>query len=181
MTLPKGSLHPASSNDRRALLSALEFVACVRVQFAQIVGTVVGQRVSFEPRPQIFDGVDVRCVRRQERDLDMPVQSVQILSHETAAMCPQTIPDDQQRLLQVGFERLEETDDFLLLDAALVQPEQTIGARESGNDRDVIPVEVELDDGGLPLGRPCAHPCWAFADAGLVHKDDQAAFSLGFF
>ena len=59
--------------------------------------------------------VDVRCVQRQERDLDMPVQSVQILAHETAAMRPLAIPDAQQRLLQVGFERLEEADEFVLL------------------------------------------------------------------
>ena len=35
----------------------------------------------------------------------------------------------------------------------LVQPEQTVGVRESGNHRDVVPVEVKLDD-----GRPTLEP-----------------------
>jgi hypothetical protein len=63
----------------------------------------------------------------------------------------------------------------------LVQPEQTVGVRESGNHRDVVPVEVKLDDGRLTLGRPGAHARGALADAGLVYKYDQSAFSLGFF
>lgn len=45
----------------------------------------------------------------------------------------------------------------------------------------VLPVEVELDGRGLPLGRPSAHPCRTFAQARLVDKDDYAAFPLGFF
>src|ERR1700738_5121835 len=102
MTLPKRSLHPASGDDRGALLSALELVARARVQLAEIVGTVIGQRVSLEPSPQVFDGVQVRCVRRQECDLDVSGQAVQILAHQTTAMRLQAIPDDQQRLLQVG-------------------------------------------------------------------------------
>jgi hypothetical protein len=40
---------------------------------------------------------------------------------------------------------------------------------------------VKLNDGRLSLGRPGAHPGWALADAGLVDKDDQPTFSLGFF
>ena len=93
----------------------------------------------------------------------------------------QAIPDDQQWPLQVGLERLEEFDDLFLLDAALVQPEQAVAARQACDDRDMVPVEVKLDDGRLPLGRPGAYPGRALADAGLVDEDDQPAFSLGFF
>lgn len=98
-----------------------------------------------------------------------------------AAMSPQTIPDNQQRLLEVSLERLEEFDDLFFLDAALVQTEQTVGARESSDDRDVSPIEVTLNDGRLFLGCPRAHSGWTLADAGLVDKDDQTAFSLSFF
>jgi hypothetical protein len=157
MTSPQRSLHPASGDDRRSLLSALELVAGARMQFAEIVGAVVGQRVALQPGPQVFDRVHVRRVRRQKRDLDVSVQAVQVLAHQTTAVRLQTIPYHQQRLLQVGLERLEEFDDLLFLDAALVQPEQTVGAREPGDDRDVIPVEVKLDDGRLSPGRPGAH------------------------
>ena len=49
MTSPEGSLPPASGDDRRALLGALELVARGGVQFAEVVGTVVGQCVVIEP------------------------------------------------------------------------------------------------------------------------------------
>jgi hypothetical protein len=39
-------------------------------------------------------------------------------------MSLQAVPDDQQRLLQVGVQRLEELDVLLLLDRALVQTER---------------------------------------------------------
>jgi len=81
----------------------------------------------------------------------------------------------------MGLQRLEEFDDLFLLDTALVQPEQAVGARESGDDRDVSPVEMELDDGCLSLGCSGAYSGGSFADARLVHKDDQPPVSLGFF
>lgn len=69
----------------------------------------------------------------------------------------QPIPDNQQRLLEVGFERLQEFDDLLFLDASLVQTEQAVGASQPGYDRDMIPVEVELNDRRASLGMPkCA-------------------------
>ena len=181
MTSPERSLHPASGNDRRTLLRALELVACGGVQLAQIVGAVVGQRVSLEPRPQIFDRVELGGVGRKKGNLDVPVERIEIVAHQMAAMRFQSIPDYQQGLLEMGFERFEEFDDLFFLDAALVQPEHTVGACEPGNDRDVIPVEVKLNDGRVPLGRPGAHARRALADARLVYKDDQPAFSLGFF
>ena len=152
-----------------------------RVQLVQVVGAVVGQGMPFEPRPQILDRIHVRRVRRQECDLDVCGQAVQALPHQTTAVRLQAIPDDQQRLLQVGLERLEEFDDLLLLDTALVQPEQAVGTRQASDDRDMVPVEVKLDDRRLAFGRPSAYAGLALADAGLVYEDNQLAFSLGFF
>ena len=86
MTSPERSLHPASGNDRGAFLRALEFVACGRVQLAQIVGTVIGQRMPLEPRPQIFDRIEVWGVGWKKGDLDVPVQCVEVIAHKTAAM-----------------------------------------------------------------------------------------------
>ena len=156
MTSPKSSLYPASGDDRRAFLSALELVAGGGMQLAEIVGAVVGQRMPFEPCPKVFDRIQIGRVRGQEGDLDMPVDRIQILARPAAAMRPQAIPDHQQRLAQVRFERLQELDDFFFLDTALVQPEQVVGASEASDDRDMIPVEVKLDKnwitGVWPLG-----------------------------
>jgi hypothetical protein len=181
MTLPECSLHPARRNDRGLLLSAFEFVARGELQLAEVVRTVVGQPVSLEPRPQIFDGIEVWGIGRKKGDLDVPVQGIEIVAHQTTAMCIQTVPEYERRLLEMGLECLEKFDGLILADASLVQPEQSVGTRDSGNHRDVNPVEVKQDDRRLPFGRPGAHARGALSDAGLVNKDDQSAFSPGFF
>lgn len=86
------------------------------------------------------------------------MQGVQVVAHQATLMRLQAIPDHQQWLFQMGLERLGEFDDLLLLDAALVQSERAVRACQPGDDRDVSPVEVKLDDGGLTLGRPGPHP-----------------------
>lgn len=67
-------------------MRTLELVARGSVQLAKVVGTVVGQGVAFEPGRQVFDRVHVRLVWRQEGDLDVAVQAVQILAHQSAAV-----------------------------------------------------------------------------------------------
>ena len=181
MTLPERSLRPASGDDRWSFLGALEFVAGTHLQFGKVVGTVVRQCMAFDPCPQLFDRVEVGRVRRQKGDLDVPVQRVEIGAYQAAAMCPQTIPDDQQTLLEMRLEHFEEGDNLFLSDAAFVQPEQAVAACESGNHRDVIPVEVKLDDGRFPFGRPGTHTSRTFADARFVDEDNQPAFSPRFF
>ena len=112
-------------------MSALEFAARGDMQFAQIVGTVVGHGVAFEPSPQVLDGIYVWCVGRQECNLDVSAQAVQVLAYKATAVCFESVPDYQQRLFQMGLERLEEFDDLFLLDAALVQPKKAVGPGQS--------------------------------------------------
>lgn len=181
MTLPERSLHPAGGDDRGALLRTLELAARRGVQLGKVVGAIVDQGMTLEPCPEVLHWIQIRRVRRQEGDLNVRIQGVQIVANQTAAVCLQAIPEDQQRLLQMSLECLEECDDLLFLDAAFVQAEQTLGAGEPGNDRDVMPVEVKLDDRRLTLQRPRANPGRPFADARFVDEDDQSAFPLGFF
>ena len=93
----------------------------------------------------------------------------------------ESVPDNQQWLLEMGLEGFEEIDDLFSSDTALVQPEQEVFAAQPGNDGDMVPVEVKLDDGRLALQGPDAHPGGALADARLVDEDNQPACSLGFF
>src|SRR5882672_5339501 len=180
-TSPEPGLDPARGDDGGAMLRTPEFVAGGDVEFIEIVWTEVGQGMPLEPGPQELDRIQVRRVRRQERHLDGAIGGVQVVAHELAAMRLQPVPDDQQRLLQVGAQRLEELDVLLFLDRAFVQTEQAVGAAESGDDGDVRPVEVELDDRRLALGRPGAHPRGPLAQPGLVDEDDQPPVAPGFF
>lgn len=101
-------------------MRTLEFVACGHLQFAQVVGAVVGQGMAFEPGPQIFHRIEVWRVGRQECDLDMSVQAVEIVAHDVAAVRLGSIPDHQQGPFEMSLEGLEEFDKLLLLDTALV-------------------------------------------------------------
>lgn len=181
VTSPQRSLLPAGGDDRGSLLCTLEVVACSRLQFAEVVRTVVGHGVTLEPGPQILHWIEVWCVGRQVGDLDMPVQAVDVVAYKVAVVRPCTIPDHQQGLFQMAFERLEELDKLFLLDAAFVNSEQAVGSCQSSDDRDVVPVEVKLDDRCLPLGCPGTHTRGPLADARFVDKDDQSSLSLGFF
>ena len=154
MTLKQGGLLPASCNDIRTVLSTFELVAGSRLQLGKVVWAEVRQRVTLEPGPQIFGRIQIGRVRWQESNLDMSIGAVQILPYPFRPVRPEAIPDNQERPFEVGFECLEKPDDLARFDTALVEAKQAGEAGKSGNDRQVLPVEVELDDRGLPLGRP---------------------------
>src|SRR3974377_200186 len=104
-TSPQAGLNPASCDDRGTALGALELVACGDVEFVEVGGTEVGQGMALEPGPQELHRIEVGRVRREERHLDLPAGGVEVLAHKLAAMGLQTVPDDQQRPLQVGTQR----------------------------------------------------------------------------
>jgi len=85
MTSPERGLHPASSNNRATLLSALELVACGGVQLAEVVGAIVGQGMAFKQGPQVLHRVQVGRVRGQECNLNVPTQTVQIVPHQASS------------------------------------------------------------------------------------------------
>lgn len=85
-------------------------------------------------------------VRQQEDCLDV---TVQVLAYRARAIRVEPILDHQQRPLQMHLERYEENDNFLFLDAALVQPKQAVWTRYPRNGRHLIPVDVDLEDGRL--------------------------------
>ena len=111
----------------------------------------------------------------------MAIDTVEIVANPCRPVRPQSIPDDQERLLEMCSVRLEKVDDLFFANAALVETEQTIQSGKARNDRQLLPVEVKLNDGRLSLGRPRAYPRWPFAESRFVDKDDQAAFPAGFF
>jgi len=107
MTSPERSLHPASGDDGRTLLSALEFVACGGMQLAQVVRAVVRQCVPLEPSPRVFNRIQIGGVGTKNGDLDVSVQRIQFVAREATSMRFQSIPDHEQRLPEMGLQSLE--------------------------------------------------------------------------
>src|SRR6476660_7451556 len=62
----------------------------------------------------------------------MAVGAVEIFPHKFRSVRLESIPDNQQRLLQMHLERLEELDDLLLFDAPFVKAEQIVRSGQPG-------------------------------------------------
>ena len=89
--------------------------------------------MTLEPSPQIFNRVEIGRISWQEFNPDLSVQPVHILAHLFAVVRSQTVPDHQQGAFDLGSERLEKFDNLFFLDAALIQSEIELAAREGGN------------------------------------------------
>ena len=76
MTLKKTGLFPTNHNDIWRLLGAFELDSGSRLQPGVFSGQKFCQCMTLEPSPQIFDRIQVGRIRRQECQLDMPVQSI---------------------------------------------------------------------------------------------------------
>src|SRR5438874_2120262 len=96
MTSPQFSLFPAGRDDRSAALAASQLAARRSFQFGQRAWTEVRERVALEPRPQVFDRVEVRRVARQQGYLNRAFGAVEVLAHDAALVLSRTVPDDQQ-------------------------------------------------------------------------------------
>src|SRR5665213_439621 len=112
MTSPQLSLLPARSDDRLAALTAAQLAARGDLELRQRAGTEVGQGVALEPSPQVFDGVEVRRVGRQQRHLDPALGAVEVLAHDPALVLGRTVPDDQQLSLELRAQCLQELHDL---------------------------------------------------------------------
>jgi len=125
MTLKQTSLLPACRKDIRTLLSTFELVSGRHLQLGEIVREEIRQCITLEPSPQTFHWFEIGRIRRQECQLEMSILSVQMVTHQFAAMRHQSIQNSQRRLLELRLEFLEKLDDLFLLDATIEETKQT--------------------------------------------------------
>ena len=111
----------------------------------------------FPVSPEVLHRVEFRGISRETFHPDFALQAFQIRPYELAAVGGHSIPDDQQLALDVTLEVFQEIDYLLGLDCTWVEAEVKVPPRESSDGRELLPVEVELQDRGLALGTPCTH------------------------
>ena len=131
-------------------------------------------------RPDVLHRVEFRRIGRQVLRHDVPLGEFDELPHQAAAVGRQSIPDNQQRLVDVTHERFEKVDHLDLADRARIEPEVEVAQRQPGRHRELLPVEVELKDGRFPARRPTAATMRLLTSA-FVDEDQRAAFVVGFF
>src|SRR5258706_8266494 len=181
MTLPKLSLFPASHNDGLPMLSTLELASGGELEFVQRRGAEVGQGVTLQPRPEVLHRVAVRGIGWKERDVYCPVDGVQIFPNQSAAVGLQAIPDDQQLAPEMPAEGLEEFDYLRASNGAVVESKQAVHPGQSGDDRNVVPGEMKLNDRRLSFGCPSSYSRRSLAQSGLVYEDDDSSLAERFF
>ena len=99
------------------------------------------------------------------------MQTFQVRPHQLAAVGGHAVPDDEQLALDVTLQVFQEIDHLLGLDRTGVEAKVKVPPRQPGDGRELLPVEVELQDRGLAFGTPCAHPVWLLAQAAFVDED----------
>ena len=104
-------------------MRGFEFGARTQMQLIEGVGAEVGQRVTLEPGPQIFDRVELGRVGGQTLDNDFPIGRIHVVANQEAAVRLGPIPNDQQPSPMVRPQGLQKLDDLLFFDRAIVQPE----------------------------------------------------------
>ena len=86
-------------------------------------------------------------------------------------MSGHAIPDDEQFTLNVTLEVFQEVDHLLGSDRTGVEAKVKVPPSQSSNGRELLPIEVELQNRRLAFGTPCAYTVWLLAQAAFVDED----------
>ena len=136
------SLFPGRSDQRWSPLHRLEVVAGELADFADGVEAQIGDLVLFEIGPDRLNGIEFRGIGRQARNRNMAVQLYEPGVEFSAAMDGSTIPDDQQRFLDLALEGTEKFDDLLGANGPGKEPEVELREGQTGNGRELLPSKV---------------------------------------
>ena len=134
-----------------------------------------------EVSPDIFGGIQLGSVGWQKEGFNLAVQASKVILHDTAAVSRQTIPDEQDAMADLFRQMLDKIAYFLLPYAPFVQSKIKLPQRDAGSDRQVIPIELMLQDRCDTALGPGADTMRSLAETALVYKDDDTALFLGFF
>src|SRR5258706_2863566 len=175
------SLLPKSSDEMRSPLHGLEAIARELADFADGVEAQVGDLMFFKVGPDRLDRVQVRGIGWQLVPSKVALLLFKPSLDLAAAMGRDTVPDDQQRPLNLALERAEEFDDLFGTDGIGKEAEVELPEGQPSNRRKLLPGKAVLEYGRLPPQAPGACHVRAFAQSGFVDEDDGTAFPLGFF
>lgn len=134
-----------------------------------------------EVRPEILDRIELRGVSGQALEPEAAVALGQKRFDWLAAVNRCAVPDHQELAGDVPQEGLEELGGTHSVDAAFEDPEEELPQSDSGDQRELLPVERFLQHRRATAGSPRAHPVGARAQSAFVDEDDGAIFAPRFF
>src|SRR5260221_4616652 len=177
----KLGLLPEGPDQSGPALAAPQLASRFPSQVRQVFRTEVRQGMTFEMSPNVFDGIESRCVGRQLRQHEVTCSAFDVGAHGSAAMHCQAIPNHQQLAGNLAAKVAEELHRLPAFDAAAIQAKVKFPPSDARDDREFAPRMTEHQLRRLPLGGPSAYDAGPFRQATFVHKDEGAAFLQGLF
>src|SRR5579862_1419105 len=153
----------------------------------QVGSRIVGERIGLQPRPEVFDRIELRSVWRQV--LQMCRAGKNALIDELALMGLEAIPDEHDRRAQLSLQMFEEVQGELGVDVGSRMEPKVQGnpvARgcdaQSGDSGDLLVVLAALmKHRSLSAQAPGAPHQGGHEHAGFVEKDDGCSQACGVF
>src|SRR5450759_2081838 len=170
---------PERTDQGRSTLHGAQGVAGAGFQVGEVPSAAIGQLVVLEMTPDVLSGIELGRIGWQLLDLNGAVERFDVFTHECRAMCGKTVPDNQQGIAQLMPEGVEELDDLRALDGTGKEPKVEAAEGNPGDDGELIPIEVVLQDWGVAPRRPSAYPGGPLAQSRLVDEDDDSALFRG--
>ena len=131
--------------------------------------------------PNVFDGVQFRRVGWKIGSGNPALQVSNVVLHQSAAVSRQTIPHDQQGLTKMPDQGRQKIHDLFFLDGTGIDAKVKVPQGEAGSDRQTLPIEVVLQDGGLSARCPGAATMRSLTQSAFVDEDDNAPLPVRFF
>src|SRR6266513_1325179 len=175
-------LLPEGTQEIRSALHGSEAPACEIADLGNAGGAEVRDFAVLEVIPDLLDRVELGRVGRQELDLHVALLRFEPIADQATLMGIEPVPDDQRSApAKLRAQPLEEFDELRSADRAREEPEVKAPEGESGDRRDLFPVEAVLKHRGLALGRPRACHGRALRQARLIYEDDGLSSGCGVF
>ena len=178
---PKFRLIIAGRDNGRAAAHAAQGGGGFKAEFPSFGCQQVGNFMSFELAPHIFDRIEFRRVSGQAFQDQAPAGGGDVILDEQTAMDRRAIPKNHDFAGDVPSQVPEKLDDLGAFDAALMDLKVKPPQRQPANNRKAFPVEGFVQHWSLPARSPGANPRRTGAQPAFIDKYDGSSLPAGLF
>jgi len=131
--------------------------------------------------PDVLDRIEFGRIRRQTLRGDASVETLKVIPDHRAAVSGKSVPNDEKLSRYGSLQVLQKNDQVRSFDRFREQFEIEAPQRQSGDERQVLPVEIVEENRSLPAGSPGPAAVRALAQSAFIDKYYRAPLLAGFF
>jgi len=178
---PKFRLSIAGGDNGWAAAHAAQGGGGFKAQFPSFGCQQVGNFMSLEMAPHIFDRIEFRRVSGQAFQNHAPSGGGDVILDQQTAMDRRAIPKDHDFAGDVPSQVPEKLDDLWAFDAALMDLKVKPPQGQAANDGKAFPVEGFMEHWSLPARCPGANASRAGAQPAFIDENDGSSLLAGLF